>query len=278
MNLIAQQQKAAHFLKLHDRSRILVLPNAWDVVSARIVEEAGFPAIATTSAGIAWMLGYPDGQFIRRDEMLDIIWRIAGRVKLPVTADMEAGYGDRPEDAAKTARGVLEAGAIGMNLEDGTHDPKRPLVDAALHQEKIKAVREVAVAAGVPLVLNARTDVFLAGVGEPSTRLNEAVRRANTYREAGADCLFVPGVHNVETIGRLAKEINGPLNILAAPGVPPIAELAKLGVARVSVGGALKRATLTLLRKQVLGLRDGGVHASFTEGSVTGGEVNEFFA
>jgi 2-methylisocitrate lyase-like PEP mutase family enzyme len=248
------------------------------VVSARIVEGAGFPAVATTSAGIAWMLGYPDGQFIRREEMLDMVRRIVQRVKLPVTADMEAGYGDRPEDAAATARGVLEAGAIGMNLEDGTHDPKRPLVDAPLHIEKIKAVREVAAAVGVPLVLNARTDVFLAAVGQPSARLAEAVRRANRYREAGADCLFVPGVRDAETIGQLVKEINGPLNILAAPGVPPVAQLAKLGVARLSVGGALMRASLTLLKKLVEGLRDGGVHASFTEGSVTHAEVNGLLA
>jgi 2-methylisocitrate lyase-like PEP mutase family enzyme len=278
MTAASQRQKATLFRQLHDRSRILVLPNAWDVVSARLVEQAGFPAIATTSAGVAWMLGYPDGQHIRREEMLDIVRRIAQSVAAPVTADMESGYGNTPEDAAKTARGVVEGGAVGLNLEDAAHNAKQPLVDIALHVEKIKAVREVAAATGVPLVLNARTDVYLASVGEPAERFDHAVRRANAYQEAGADCLFVPGVRDTETIGRLVKEINGPVNILAAPGVPSAPELAKLGVARMSVGGALMRAVLTHLKRLVTELHASGAHTSLTDGVLSHVDLNKILA
>jgi 2-methylisocitrate lyase-like PEP mutase family enzyme len=273
-----QKEKARLFRQLHDRSRILVLPNAWDVVSARLVEEAGFPAIATTSAGVAWMLGYSDGEHIRREEMLDIVRRIAQRVAVPVTADMESGYGNTPEAAAKTARGVVEAGAVGLNLEDSAHVPRQPLVDAALHVEKIKAVREVAAATGVPLVLNARTDVYLASVGEPAERFDHAVRRANAYREAGADCLFVPGVRDAETISRLVKEINGPVNILAGPGVPSAPDLGKIGVARMSVGGALMRAALTHLKRLVADFQTSGVHTSFTDGVLSHADLNKLLA
>ena len=138
---------------------ILLLPNAWDVASARVVEQGGFGAVATTSAGVAFSLGYPDGQRISREEMLTVVSRIAAGVKVPVTADVEAGYGDRPEDAARTARDVLAAGAVGMNLEDAMGDPANPLLDLSLQVERVKAVREL------PIVLNARTDVYLLEVG-----------------------------------------------------------------------------------------------------------------
>jgi 2-methylisocitrate lyase-like PEP mutase family enzyme len=207
--------------------------------------------------------------------MLDIVRRIAHAVSVPVTADMEAGYGNKAEDAAKTARGVVETGAVGLNLEDAAHDPKQPLVDVALHVEKIKAVRSVAASTGVPLVLNARTDVYLANVGEPAERFAHAVRRANAYREAGADCLFIPGVRDAETIGKLVKEIDGPVNILAAPGVPSVPELAKLCVARMSVGGALMRAVITHLKRLLADLHTTGVHTSLTEGVVSHVELNK---
>src|SRR5579864_3260481 len=177
MTLQEQRTKAEAFRAMHRGPNILILPNAWDVASARIFEEAGIAAIATTSAGIAFTLGYPDGQKISRDEMLSCVSRIATKVKIPVTADVEAGYGDRPEDAALTARGVIEAGAVGLNLEDGTDDPQNPLTDLSLQLEKISAVRDTAQSLGVPLVLNARTDVFLLQVGEPKNRYTEAFER-----------------------------------------------------------------------------------------------------
>lgn len=276
-NLEEQKSKANTFRTLHHGPKTLLLPNVWDVASARIIEEAGFPAIATTSAGVAFSLGYPDGQKISREEMLARVARIARAVKVPVTADVEAGYGDRPEDAAQTARGVIEAGAVGINLEDGTGDSQRPLVDLALQLEKIRAVREAALQAGVLLVLNARTDVYLDQVGPPETRYDETKRRSLAYRDAGADCVFVPGVRDAETIAKLVRDLQCPLNILAGPGSLPVPELEKLGVARVSLGSAPMRATLGLLRRMAEELKTSGTYAAL-EGAPAHGEVNKLLA
>src|SRR4029077_9136221 len=164
MTVEEQKSKANAFRVMHRGEKILVLPNAWDVASARVFEEAGFGAIATTSGGVAFSLGYPDGQKISREEMLARVARIAKAVKIPVTADVESGYGGRPEDAARTAREVIEAGAGGVNLEDAPGDGDHPLLELSLQVEKIHAVREAALKSGVLLVLNARTDVYLAEV------------------------------------------------------------------------------------------------------------------
>lgn len=206
--------------------------------------------------------------------MLARVARIARAVKVPVTADVEAGYGDRPEDAAETARGVIEAGAVGMNLEDGTGDGERPLADLSLQSEKIRAVREAALKADVLLVLNARTNVYLDQVGPPETRYDEAVRRAAAYRDAGADCVFVPGVRDAETIAKLVRDLQCPLNILAGPGSLPVGELEKLGVARVSLGSGPMRATLGLLRRIAEELRSTGTYAAM-EGAPPHGDVNK---
>jgi 2-methylisocitrate lyase-like PEP mutase family enzyme len=273
-NLQEQKSKADAFRALHRGPKALLLPNVWDVASARIVEEAGFGAIATTSAGIAFSLGYPDGQKISREEMLARVGRIARAVKVPVSADAEAGYGDRPEDAGRTASAVIEAGAIGLNLEDGTGDPKHPLVDLSLQLEKIRAVREAALKTGVLLVLNARTDVYLDQVGPPHLRYFETINRARAYRDAGADCIFVPGVRDPETIGKLVKDLQCPVNILAGPGSPSIAELEKLGVARVSLGSGPMRATLGLLRRIAQEVKTSGTYSAL-EGAPAHAEVNK---
>jgi 2-methylisocitrate lyase-like PEP mutase family enzyme len=242
-------QKAATLRALHHTGKVLLLPNVWDVASARVIEEAGFPAVATTSAGIAFSLGHPDGQRISRQEMLAQVERIARAVKVPVTADVEAGYGNRAEDAAQTARAVIDAGAVGMNFEDGSGNPEHPLLDLPLQLERIRAIREVAEKSGVALVLNARTDVYLAEVGPLETRYEQTVLRLRAFRDAGVDCVFAPGVGDSQTIARLVKDVRCPLNILAGPGSPSVAELEKLGVARVSLGSAPMRATLGLLRR-----------------------------
>jgi len=269
-----RRQKANAFRELHHGGKALLLPNVWDVASARIIEEAGFPAIATTSAGIAFSLGYPDGQKISREEMLARVARIARAVKVPVTADVEAGYGERPEDAAETARGVIEAGAVGMNLEDGTEDPELPLSPLTLQLERIRAVREAAMQSGVLLVLNARTDVYLAQVGEPELRYSVTLKRALAYRDAGADCIFVPGVKDPEIIRQLVQDLKCPVNILAGPGSPSVLELEKLGVARVSLGSTPMRATLGLLKKMAEELKASGTYGSL-EGAPAHGEVNK---
>lgn len=268
-----QKSKAMAFRAMHRGEKILVLPNAWDVASARVFEEAGFGAIATTSAGVAFSLGYPDGQKISREEMLARVARIAKAVKVPVTADVESGYGGRPEDAARTAREVIEAGAVGMNLEDGTDDVAHPLVELPLQLEKIHAVREAALKKGVLLVLNARTDVYLAEVGALEGRYDEAVRRLLAFRDAGADCVFVPGLRDADTIGRIVRDVKCPVNILVGPGFPAIPELQKLGVARVSVGSAAMRATLGLVKRIAEELKSSGTYTTL-EGGISYGDVN----
>lgn len=273
-----QSDKAERLRALHRGPAILILPNAWDVASAVVVAQAGFEAIATSSAGIAATLGYPDGERVSRDEMLSMVARIAAAVALPVTADMEAGYGATVADAAATAEGVIAAGAVGLNFEDTADGGASPLLEIAAQVERIRAIREVGAARGVPLVVNARTDVYLLEVGDPAGRFDEAVRRLSAYRAAGADCLFVPGVRDAATIGRLAGAVDGPLNILAGAGTPPIPELACLGVARVSVGSGPARATLALLRRIALELRDQGTYTALTEEALSYAELNQLLA
>jgi len=272
-DLEAQKSKALAFRALHHGRKVLVLPNVWDVATGRIIEEAGFPAIATTSAGVAFSLGYPDGQKISREEMLARVGRIARAVKVPVTADVEAGYGDRPQDAGETARLVIEAGAVGMNFEDGTGDPAHPLVDLSLQLEKIHAIREAALRTGVLLVLNARSDAYLDRVGAPETRYDETLKRVIAYRDAGAECVFVPGVKDPEIIRRLVADVKCPINILAGPGSPSVAELESLGVARVSLGSGPMRATLGLLRRMADELKSTGTYGAL-EGAPSHSEVN----
>ena len=265
MNLEQQQKHASEFRALHSGAEVLLLPNIWDVASARVVEEAGFPAIATTSAGIAFSLGYPDGQEITRDEMLAMVARIVRAVKVPVTADVESGYGTAPEDAARTAKAVIEAGAVGMNLEDATGESAHPLVDLSLQVEKIRAVRETADGLKVPLVLNGRTDVYLLEVGLPPTRYDEALRRLRAFRDAGADCVFVPGLRDAPTIGRLVGDLRCPVNVLAVPGSPSVAELRRLGVARISLGSGPMRAALGVLRRITEVLKRKGTYTAIQD-------------
>ncbi len=262
------------FLQLHDRRKILVLPNAWDVASARIFEDAGFPAIATTSAGIANALGYPDGEHISRDEMLAVVHRVAEAVAVPVTADMEAGYGLTPEAAADSARQAISAGAVGMNLEDGI--PGRPdrLFDVSQQKEKIRAVAEVCQAMRIPFVLNARADVFLHSIGPAETRLAHALDRLNAYRQAGAQCSFAPGVIDERVIVELVRGLEGPLNILAGAGCPSIPALERLGVARVSLGSGPMRATLGLLARIARQLREEGSFALMTQDAMSYVDAN----
>ncbi len=270
----SQTNQAIQFRQLHRGRGVLILPNAWDVASARIFEEAGFPAIATTSAGIAFSLGYPDGQRIPREEMLARIARIARAVHVPVTADVESGYGSTPEDAARTTRELIQAGVVGMNLEDASGRQDQPLSSLQLAVEKIRAAREAAVQLRAQIVINARTEIYLLAGGNPDADYSEALRRLVAFRDAGADCVFAPGLKDAETIGRLARAVECPLNILAGVGTPSIPELAKLGVARVSVGSGPIRATLGLLRRIAEEIKTSGTYNAM-EGAIHYAEVNK---
>ena len=262
--------KADLLRSLHAGPEILLLPNAWDVASARVFEEAGFPAIATTSAGIAASLGYPDGERISRGEMAKAIGRIAAAVRVPVSADLEGGYGPIIKAVRQSVEAAVEAGAVGMNLEDGTRDRVRPLRDIDDQCERIRAARGVS----ADLVINARTDVYIGSNLAERSRFAEAVKRANAYRKAGADCLFVPGVTDRETIRQLVKAIDGPLNVLAGAGTPPVAELRELGVRRLSMGSGAMRAALGLAWKIAKEFRESGTYESLTRDALSYADVN----
>jgi len=277
VDLKTQQERAETFRRMH-HGKILTLPNAWDAASAAVLEAAGFPAIATTSAGVANSLGYPDGQQIGRHEMAEAVRRIVESVSVPVSADMEAGYGETEESAVETVHAAISVGAIGINLEDGTRDRERPLIDVDVQVLRIRAAREAAVSLGVPIVINARTDVYLAGVGEAGQRLSHAVARGNAYLQAGADCVFVPAAMDAVTIGALAREISGPINILALKGVPSVPELEQLGVARVTVGSGFHRATMGFLRHAAAELQAEGTYTSFTDQAISYADLNRLLA
>lgn len=274
MSFAAQAEKARKLLALHHGPRILVFPNVWDVASARIVEDAGFPAIATSSAGVANSLGYPDGQQISRDEMLEVVARIVRAVSVPVTADMEAGYGLTPEDLAQTAVALIEAGAVGCNIEDCPQEGSGELFPIDLQQKKLRAMLAAGEKLGVHLVINARTDIYLEGIGDPATRLERTAERLNAYREAGAESLFAPGVKDADTIGKLVRAVKGPLNILATVGSPSVAEFEKLGVARISCGSGPMRASMGLTARIAKHIREKGTFEIMTDGAMPYADAN----
>jgi 2-methylisocitrate lyase-like PEP mutase family enzyme len=278
VDISVQARKAEDFRLMHAGPRMLVLANVWDAVSARLVEQMKFPAIATTSAGVAFALGYPDGQRISREEMLEAVGRIARAVGVPVTADMESGYGLTPKEMAETACAVIEAGAVGLNLEDVTGDDESSQVKISLQVEKIAAVREAAAAKGVPLVINARTDIYLVPIGDEKTRYERTLERLRAYRKAGADCLFAPGLCDKEVIGKLVRDLGAPVNILLSTGCPPLRELEKIRVARVSTGSAAMRVALGALRRFGRELAEMGRYEEALEDAVPWGELNEMMA
>ena len=257
MNKAVLTEKAERLKALIDADEMLVLPNVWDVAGARIVAEAGYPVIATSSAGVAWSLGHPDGEIISRDDMLFMVRRIAAAVDLPVTADMEAGYGEGPEAVADTVTATLEAGAVGANIEDSSsQETGHPMLDYDLSVARIRAGKEAADAAGVPFVINARTDVFYGGGNENS--LDDAIRRGNAYLEVGAVCVFVPFIRDRETMEAVVAGIDGPVNVLANPAAPSLEDLRDIGIARVSIGGLFSLMIYTHVRDACAELAETG--------------------
>ncbi|MFE7660830.1 isocitrate lyase/PEP mutase family protein [Streptomyces celluloflavus] len=256
---IAQPDNARLFRSLHTPTEPLALANAWDIASARVIEAAGAAAIATTSAGVAWSLGSPDGDILTRDRALEVIGRIVAAVAVPVTADIEGGYGTDAAGVAETVAGVLAAGAVGVNIEDGT----RPPTELAT---RLATARQTADRAGADLFLNARIDTFLSGLGAPDARLKETLSRARMYVDAGADGIFVPGVTDTATIDALARGISVPLNVMAGPGTPTVAELGVLGVARVSLGSGVAQVAYAAARRAAQDLFGTGGYDSLTQG------------
>ena len=266
----ATNDKAAALLALHTGPGF-VLPNAWDPGSARVLEQVGFPAIATTSAGIAWACGVPDGGALDREQMLEHVGRIVEAVKVPVTADLEAGYGDTADDVGNTVSRAVALGAVGGNLEDAVSGELFGIDEAV---ERVAAAR--AAAPSGTFVLNARTDTYF--VGATGDAFAETVERAVRFLEAGADCVFVPGVVEEDTIRRLAGAIPGPLNVVAGlANTIDAPTLFSLGVKRVSLGGSLARAALSMVERAGRELLDTGT-LGFLDGAISYADLQRRFA
>lgn len=270
-------EKALRFRSLHVAGSPLLLCNAWDVAGARIVEAAGAAAIATTSAGVAWSLGAPDGDRVDRRLAVDLVARVAAAVDLPVSADIETGYGDEADAVGQTVRDVLAAGAVGVNLEDALHGGSAPLRSIVEQASRIAAARRAADESGVPLYINARVDTYLRAVGDPAVRLDETLARAAAYVEAGADGVFVPGLTDLSTISALVEKAGVPVNVLAGPGAPDVAALAERGVARISLGSSVAEAAYAVARRAALELLGTGTYTALTD-ALDYSEVNGLLA
>jgi len=275
--MATQSEKADLFLKLHLDDELLVLPNPWDVGSARIFEEAGFPALATTSAGVAATMGYPDNQRVTKDEMLDAISRIASGVQVPVTADIEGGYSATPEGTAASVQEFMQTGIVGVNLEDRDAENDGVLFEIPLQCDCIRAVREMADGEAIHLVINARTDVFLENIGDQETQFERAIERAHAFMEAGADCIFIPGAFDAETVAALVKETAAPINILIGPTALDLSTLQDLGVARVSSGSGPARAAMGFTRKLAEQMRNEKSYQLMVDEAIPYPEVNALF-
>jgi 2-methylisocitrate lyase-like PEP mutase family enzyme len=259
------------FRTLHQGPAILLLPNAWDAITARLIESLGAKAIATTSAGLAWSRGYPDGNALPEDQLIAATCDVARVIRVPLTVDIEAGYSDDPQAVAGLVTRVLTAGAVGINIEDGAGSPD-------LMCKKIAAIRENVANAGVDLFINARTDVYLRGIASGAAAIEEVVHRASRYRAAGCDGLFVPGLASTAAIEAIAAAIKPmPLNIMAVPNLPPMQMLQKHGVRRLSAGSAIAQAALGRTRHLAADFLAGTMGEMF-EAAVQYGDVNQLLA
>ena len=266
-----QKSKAAAFGALHTGGEILILPNAWDAASAAVMADAGAKAVATSSAAVAWSHGYPDGDTLPLNLLLATVSAVARAAgDTPVTADIEGGYTDDLAELAETIKAVIGAGAVGINLEDGTRSPD-------LHARKIEAARKAADAAGVPLFINARTDVYLKGLAEGHAAYMETVARAERYRAAGASGVFVPGPSEPDLIGRLAEAIKLPLNIMLLPSLSKAAQLQALGVRRVSSATAPFRMAYAGVANATAAFLQDGDPAAYAVDATRLGNLNKRF-
>lgn len=284
MDAPSQESLAARFRAYHHEPSLLLLPNVWDAVSARLYQEEGFRAVATTSAGISAAQGFADGERMDVAETVRVVRTLVRVLRIPVSADIEAGYSSRTEGVVEAARRILEAGAVGLNLEDcrsenaGVESPQ--LLATEVQCERITAIREMANSAGIPLVVNARTDVYLAGRHGDPARLARAIERGNRYLEAGADCVFVPDVGDLEgpAIKELARELDGPLNVIAGRTTPSVERLEEMGVARLSFGPRPMRAALCLLQDIAREWVTTGTYERMCRGELTYDIINGWFS
>jgi len=277
VNTSEQRKLAEDFRKLHRAPPILLLPNSWDPMSARIFEAAGFPAAATTSGGLAWALGYQDGEKAPWPEVVAATHRIAEAIRVPLTADIETGYGATPDALARSVTEIIGAGAVGVNLEDGTPNPQEPVRTIDDAAARIRAARAAASAAGVPVVINARVDLYLKHVGDEATRFTETVRRAEAYLAAGADCIFVFAVADINLIKKLTAAIKAPVNVVGRAGGPGLKALEAAGVARVSIASGASMVVMSTIQRIAEELHQKG-EFDILKASITRVEAQKLFA
>lgn len=258
---------------MHDKKRTLILPNAWDVASARLFEDEGFPAVATSSAGMMVSLGYPDGQDIGIEELASAVGRIAKVLEVPLTADVVGGFGASPNEVARSVGRVIAAGAVGINIEDFVHETKA-LLPVEDQLAKLRALKELQKSSEIPFVINARTDAFRYAPGEQDARLEEAIRRGAAYRDAGVDCVYPMGLVDAGSISAYVQALDFPINVMVRRGLPPVGELQRLGVARVSFGPSASYATMGLLRRASREVLEKGTYGALTEGAISFDELN----
>jgi 2-methylisocitrate lyase-like PEP mutase family enzyme len=271
--MTSQGEKAERFRALHHRKKPLILPNAWDVPSARVFEDAGFPALATSSAGMVVSLGYPDGESIPRNLFIAAVKRIASVLSVPLSVDVVAGFGRTPKEVTETIRAVIRAGAVGINIEDFVHATKE-LNSAERQVKKLKTVRKLGEEMKVPLVINARTDALRFADGDEDAKFDEAITRATAYRDAGADCVYPMGLTDAPSISRFVKTVRCPVNVMVRRGLPPVKELETLGVARVSFGPGASYAAMGLLKGIAKEVLEEGTYDTLLSGAITIDELN----
>jgi len=271
--LRSQKDRAQDFRELHHGKKILILPNAWDVPSARVFENEGFPAVATSSAGLMISLGYPDGEVMGRDEFVSAVERIARVLSVPLSVDIVAGFGKNTKEVVATVKAILKAGGIGINIEDFAHATKK-LFPVEKQVENVKAIRRLGETSDIPLIVNARTDALRFGTGDDEAKFEETVRRAVAYRDAGADCVYPMGLTEPVSIKRFVKELDFPINVMVRKGLPPVSELERLGVARVSFGPSASYAAMGLLKRASKEVLEEGTYQNLVDGAVAFDELN----
>lgn len=278
MERAIQQQRAATFHQFHTDDNVLVLVNAWDAASARVIEQAGSPAIATTSAGIAWSLGYSDSEQLSAHELIAACERICRVATTPVSVDIERGYGKTLEEVGATVRSLIDIGVVGINIEDGVTADTGKMASPDILAERISFIRKIAQEIEVQLFINARTDTYFVGWDDPVARYEEAIRRAQIYVDAGADGIFVPGLESREEMTRMSQTINRPINIYAGyAGLPTVNELKDAGIRRVSLGCGPFQAALALTRRIATEALTAGTYSAMTTDMLSAGEVNNLF-
>ncbi len=276
MTKAEQKIKAEALLSLHHAPELLVLPNIWDPLGALMLQRIGYPAVATASASIAFSLGYDDGQNISLDTMLEAVGRIAGSVDVPVTADMERGFGERPDEVAANMRRVLQAGAVGVNLEDSTIEDGS-LQDLEFQCDRIRAVRSMADEEGIPLVINARTDVFISKfVGDHETQVAETIRRGKAYFDSGADCFYPILVGDTATLKQIHDAVQAPINVLALANTAPMRELEAIGIGRLSLGPGMMKASMAAMKTIAGELKEYGSYDRFTTDAMDSGVLRMY--